>query len=1230
MASLIEKLNARDKDERYMAMHDLSADLDRDTIKLENELERRVVSIILKHLEDTSTDVKQQAVRTIASLARKVQEPQLEEIADKLATHIINKTDEEKRDIGSIGLKTLVGVVNQQTAPAVLKRVTPKLQIGIQSDTEVAHYCLEILNDLLKNFGMLMQRELPALQTSILPMLASPIAATRKRVSICVASLAICAPDQLFANLVSAIFVSMGEAKSPDEIRTFIQTIAGISRSVGHRLGRELKRIIPLLIELCESPKHQEDVEMLENCLQAFESFVLRCPKEIGPHLDKIVSIALKFIKYDPNYADDEDEGDEMEEDQQEEDEFSDDGDYSGDDDNSWKVRSAAVKCLAAVIRTRPEMLKELYQAVLPQLITRFREREEIVKMEIFSALKDLLRQTQGRTANPDAMDEDHPSGSDFHHLPNTVVSMLDVDKLVKAITKQMKDKSFKTKERCLELLRELILVLNGGLNNYLVSLVPDIAKAIEKSAKTSLKVEALTFLCLLLEKHPGADFSKHVKDLGPSVLASVTDSNYKISAVALRVCGRFTTAKHGGKRLLQGEDQFIQNMYACAFGRLNSQDQDLEVKEAAILTMGEIIATLGDIVGPSNLNGCLPVLLERLRNETTRVTSLKAIATLAKSELQIDISIICKDVVLECSTFLRKNDRALKQAALMTLNSLIASYGKLIGDSLYETVMKELTILVSDAELHLTHLALQLCSCMVSKAPNENVNLIHSYILPRVLVLLQSPLLQGIARNSLRSLFANLVQAGSGSKYKELLGQLLGIVDGGNQLSRQSLSSIAQCVSSLCGAVDDKERFTTLQGFINTLSNPSGPEQMKQLLLHCVGEIGREFDLSQFSLENVIMNSFTSSSEDTKAAASHALGSIAMGAISKYLPYILTQIESQAEYRYLLLQSLRQLITLKASEGGIGKGHDSLTGHMSTVMNLLMDQCDSDDEGVRSMVAECLGKLALIAPTEVLPNLKELITRESVETRATAVHSLKFTITDHAPVQELAACITDFLLLLKDDHIMVRRAVLTTLNSATHNKPALIRPLLKTDWLLPALYGESVYKQDLVRTVNLGPFQHKVDDGAELRKLALAAMDTLLDKCAEQLDTSAFLHHLQDRLSDELDDIKQAAYQMLCKLAVREPFFVREVLDTLADPLKNVLNKKTKDNASPQDVERHNELQRSAMITVATLNKMHDSNTCHKFVSMYESILQDAKLKALLESVSNDTEGSTSAAMEF
>lgn len=39
------------------------------------------------------------------------------------------------------------------------------------------------------------------------------------------------------------------------------------------------------------------------------------------------------------------------------------------------------------------------------------------------------------------------------------------------------------------------------------------------------------------------------------------------------------------------------------------------------------------------------------------------------------------------------------------------------------------------------------------------------------------------------------------------------------------------------------------------------------------------------------------------------------------------------------------------------------------------------------------------------------------------------------------------------------------------------------------------------------------------------------------------------------------------------------QVLDSLADPISTVLKKKTKENASPQDIERHNELQRSAKI---------------------------------------------------
>ena len=46
------------------------------------------------------------------------------------------------------------------------------------------------------------------------------------------------------------------------------------------------------------------------------------------------------------------------------------------------------------------EMLNALYDKVLPQLMLRCREREEMVKMEAFSAFKDLMRQSQGRSAS--------------------------------------------------------------------------------------------------------------------------------------------------------------------------------------------------------------------------------------------------------------------------------------------------------------------------------------------------------------------------------------------------------------------------------------------------------------------------------------------------------------------------------------------------------------------------------------------------------------------------------------------------------------------------------------------------------------------------------------------------------------------------------------------------------------------------------------------------------------
>ncbi len=56
-------------------------------------------------------------------------------------------------------------------------------------------------------------------------------------------------------------------------------------RAAGHRVGEHLERIVPLIVNFC---RVRDDDELREYCLQAFESFVRRCPKQITAHIHTV------------------------------------------------------------------------------------------------------------------------------------------------------------------------------------------------------------------------------------------------------------------------------------------------------------------------------------------------------------------------------------------------------------------------------------------------------------------------------------------------------------------------------------------------------------------------------------------------------------------------------------------------------------------------------------------------------------------------------------------------------------------------------------------------------------------------------------------------------------------------------------------------------------------------------------------------------------------------------
>lgn len=110
-------------------------------------------------------------------------------------------------------------------------------------------------------------------------------------------------------------------------------------------------------------------------------------------------------------------------------------------------------------------------------------------------------------------------------------------------------------------------------------------------------------------------------------------------------------------------------------------------------------------------------------------------------------------------------------------------------------------------------------------------------------------------------------------------------------------------------------------------------------------------------------------------------------------------------------------------------------------------------------MVAECLGKLTLIDPYSLLPNLQSSLSSSSALMRTTLLTAVKFTISDQPqPIDMLLRQNMDqFLSALTDPDINVRRVTLIAFNSAAHNKPSLIRDLLDT--VLPKLYAETIVK---------------------------------------------------------------------------------------------------------------------------------------------------------------------------
>lgn len=177
------------------------------------------------------------------------------------------------------------------------------------------------------------------------------------------------------------------------------------------------------------------------------------------------------------------------------------------------------------------------------------------------------------------------------------------------------------------------------------------------------------------MSSHPPEVIQPHVEQLVPALVNCASDNFYKVTSealFALQILVKVVRSADGSCQEHPRAELVARQIYPVVLLRLKATDIDQEVKENAITAMATLLAHLGGYL-QSEWPVCIPIFLERLKNEITRLTAVKALNLMASSQIvDLDLRSVLPEAIPVLSSFLRKNQRALKLATLSLLDTLV------------------------------------------------------------------------------------------------------------------------------------------------------------------------------------------------------------------------------------------------------------------------------------------------------------------------------------------------------------------------------------------------------------------------------------------------------------------------------------------------------------------------------------------------------------------------------
>ena len=1235
-------------DYRYMACSDLLKELAKDTFLCASvEVETSVLDALMRAVYDQSPDVSSLAMKCVPLLLRRARAENASACAKTLCAGLesVGK-DCERRDASAMCLKIIavdIGTFEREAWEVTLQTYSAGLVTSVErgakdgataDEINIAAEAVDVLHALITTLSQTSHVELREeqaldLQRALLGHLERGKTGTRKRAAQCLALLPTLMRESTLGESVKTvtdILASKVAYKGKSDLYTFI--LGATARAVGFRFNDHAERALPLLTQVCEKTTDDYDEEAIvniESALQAIEYFITACPMCV--HADDksstVVALALKYLSYDPNFDDDETEDMDAYDDDNEG--YSDDDDdmYDDeDDDESWKVRRAAAKMLGAMLHSVPEAtVTSNFDVVIAKLLSRTKDREQSVQLDIFTVIGDVM----------------HVASKSLAHDPHSALCSklrATATEIVHVVVRESSSKWPKTQVAAFTLLSSIASVFPSVMSDVTdddvrITLMAAVERCIEdKSRESSARIEALTFICTVCESGNDDALAPFVHAILPSIFAAVADKYYKLVAQALHACAALVTVLRRDASTTMSDEyvKHIKSLLDAVLTKLDASDEDQEVKDAAIHACGVILAQLNDVVNASDQSRALGLLLERSRNETTRLAAVRAFAMIASSSRPVDLSAVATSIMHELTGFLRKANKSLRENALAALTALISSHRTALQDPDVQPVVIEAATLINEEDLHLATLSVNLLTRIAYSAdafPGA-AREISTTALSLVLGLSRSPLVQRQTSKSLQELYTSIVNAQI-VPYQKLLDDVFAI-QGIDETSSQFVAhNLAKCAAAVCIAAGASATNATMEALLLKLKTASGIEALFTLL--CIGEIGRLTDLSASKdLETIMFSAFDSYGDDVKGASALALGRVAVGNRDTYLPLIMSKLkEENVVHQYSLLQALREVIL-------VGNLSDQ---ESSGILAILFSHARSSEEGVRNVVAECLGRLAGSDPVKLVQELHNRFDQSADPLeKATLVSAIKFTVlaSERGELTKIRdkLRLEDFMRAIVDADVNVRTAVIKTMNAVTHRESTLIAPLLAE--IMPKLLEQTVIVPELVRVMDLGAFKHTVDDGLDCRKAAFECVNTVLDSCSGLVNARNIVSTLPSGLGDHYD-VKMIVHGILMKLtegvAPNSTDAVLASLEHMCEPLEKTLTARMKRDAVQQEIDRNEDLLRSALRALHSIEQHRPSADIAPFKTLMTDVVKaNENLSALYDKICETSigEGAASA----